>query len=88
MGYYVVCLLRLDVKLDGIITLFVDAGVGFLVGPLRGIPLGLLLEYFTLLHKVSRAMHQSCFVTVRSIDRMACMVFLSLSRAALLGVGW
>ena len=57
------------------------------MGPLHGLIRGLFLEYFTLLRRVSRALHQACFVTGWPISHMACMIFLALASVALIVVG-
>ena len=89
MRYHGVHLLHLAVKLEGHTTLFVVAVAGFFmfVLPLLGVLIGVFLEYFTLLRRVPRVMHQACFVTSHMIAQMACMVFLVLDSADLLRVG-
>ena len=66
MGYYGVNLLRITVEFDGLSTLLLSNGVGFFLflWPLRGVLLGLLLEYFSLFLKVPGAMHQAFFSLV------------------------
>ena len=64
MGYHGVQLFILAVELDGLATLFVAAGVVFLVGPLRGVLFGVFLEDFSLCHRVPGAMHRECFPPV------------------------
>ena len=80
--------LHVLVELNRLTTPVYEAGSGFIlfVWPLHSILLGLFLYYFTILRGVSGAMHKACFVTGRTIDRMACIIFLALSSAALLGL--
>ena len=87
MGYHGVHLLRPTVELDGLATIFVASGSGFLVGTLRGILLGVFLEYFTI-YIVPGSIHQACFFTGRRIVRMVCILFLALSGVELIGFGW
>ena len=90
MIYHGVNLLHFPVKLDGLATLFLASGTSFFlfVWLLNGVLLGLLMNYFALLRRVPRAMHQYFFVTGWPISQMACIIFLVISRVALLGVGW
>ena len=90
MGYHVVHLLRLAIKLDVITTFFVAAGAELFifVWTLCGLLLGVLLKYSTLLRRVPGDIYQACFIIGWPIARMACMIFLALSSAALIGVGW
>ena len=90
MEYSDVNLFLLTVKLDGLRALFVAAWEGFLffVWPLCGVLLGLFLEYFALFRRVTGSMHRAFFCTGQTIARMACIIFLALSGAALLRVGW
>ena len=44
--------------------------------PLLVVLLGLFLEYFILLHRLSGAINQACFVTGWLIAHMDCMIFL------------
>ena len=90
MGCHYVDLLNLAVKIDGLTTLVFAAGVGFFVfvSPLRGVLLGLFLEYFAHLHGLTGAMKQECFVTGRPITRMYCIMFLGIASASLLGFCW
>ena len=51
-------------ELDGLTSLGFAAGAGFVffVWPLRGVFLGVFLEYFTILIGVSGAMQQACVI--------------------------
>ena len=90
MGCHDVNLLRLTVKLDGLTALFIAAGAGLLVleWPLCCILFGVLLKYFSPSYIVTGSMQQACFCTGISIYWMACIIFIELASAALLGVGW
>ena len=90
MGYHYVNLLRPNIELDSISTLFVAAGVSFLlfVCLLHGVLLRLFLEYFALFRRVPRAMHQAYLCTGWSISWMDCMICLALAGTSLLVVGW
>ena len=63
MGYHDGNLLRLAVKLDSLTTPFLAIRAGFFlfVWPLRGVLLGVFLEYFVLFCRVPGAMHQESF---------------------------
>ena len=63
------------------------AGLFFIVWTLCGILRGVLVEYFSLFRRVTRAMQQAFFSSGCPITRMACISCLALSSAALLGVG-
>ena len=84
--YHASNLLRVFIKLEKFHACFPTTS-GLLVGTMRCVPIILFLEYFTLLHGVSRAMHQACFITIRPIAFMDCIIFLALASAAILGVG-
>ena len=88
MRYHAIYLLRLAIKLYRLATLGFDDGTVFFVflGPLCGLLLGVFLEYFTLFRRVSGSMHKAFFVTGHPIAQMTFMIFLMLSRAALLGI--
>ena len=90
MGYHGIHLLCVHCQILWYYQDFSVAGAGLLVfiWPLRGVLIGVFLEYFSLWSILTEAMHQSCFVTSRKISRMACMNFLVISSAALLGVVW
>ena len=83
-------MLHLAVELDGLTTLSFASGVGFFLflWLLCSVLLGVLLEYFSLLRRVTGDMHQACFVTVQPIYQMSCMAFPAISSAALLRFGW
>ena len=88
MGYCGVNLLRLASELDGLIMLLSAATSGFLVGPLSGVLFRVFLKYFEIFRRVPGAMQQAClFCTGCPIAWMACIVFLALASADLLGVG-
>ena len=89
MVYHGVHILSPAVKLDGVTTLFIASGEGFFlcVWPLRVIILISFLEYFSLFRRVLGAIHQSCFCTSRSINRISCIMFPALAGAEFLGAG-
>ena len=60
MIYHGVNLLHFSIKLDGLATLFLASGTSFFlfVWLLKGLLIGLLMNYFALLCRVTRAMHQ------------------------------
>ena len=83
-GHY----LRYCIKFDHFIVLGFATELGFFfVGTLWGVILGILLKYFTTFRGVSRAMYQAYFLTSWTIAWMACIMFLVIVRASLLGVG-
>ena len=60
--FHDVYFLHVSIELDGLTTLGFVSGAGFIlfVWPLRNVPLGVFLEYFTILRGVSGAMQQAC----------------------------
>ena len=65
------------------------AGFFLLVWPLHGVLLGVFIDYFALLCRLPRVVQKEfLFSTGCPIARMACVIFLALSAAALLGFGW
>ena len=66
MGYHNINLLRLTVKLDSILAIFVAAeeGLFILVWPLRGVLLGLILECFALLRRFCLALAGAALIGV------------------------
>ena len=90
MGYPDINLLHMTVKIYGLSALFFVIGADFFlfVWLLCGAIIGVLLEYFALLHRVHGAMYQECFFNIRTITRTACMICLELDGAALLRVFW
>ena len=89
MRFHGVNLLRHVVGLDGIGAL-VAVGEGLLVFKwlLHNLFFGVALKNFALFRRVPGAMQHVClFRTGRRIACMACIVFLALASAALIGVG-
>ena len=73
IGYYVVNLLSIAGKLDGITTVYVASRAGFFVFvcPMRSVIFRLFLDYCELCRILLRSMHQAYVCTVHTITRIA-----------------
>ena len=90
MRFHGVNLLCRVAKIDGLRVLVVSgAGSLVLVWMLRVALLGVFFKYFTLFQRLPGAMQHACiFSNDWRITWMACIVYLALARADLLGIGW
>ena len=91
MIFHDINLLHHAVELDCLSAFIISTGLGFLVFKwlLRGVLFGVFLKHFLLFVRVNKDIQHKCiFCTSERIARVACIFSLTLSRAALLGVGW
>ena len=84
---YAVNLLYDQFRLNSFSVLVSANWAGCFVWPLGGEFLWIFPKYFTFLRGVPRDTQQVFFPTGRLINIMTCILFLTLSRVALLGVG-
>ena len=90
MGFHTIDLLCFPVKLDILTLLIFPTVTGFFVfvGALCVRLLGVLIDWFTLLLGLSGAIQRACFITGQMITWMSWIIFLALSRVALIRIAW